>query len=295
MQFQMKLKELLFTAFILFYSLLSAQSDGLLWKISGNGLTKPSYLFGTIHAYCDKDKIFTEDFLSTFKSVDVVAMELNLNDFSTFVYLMKSSMKESENSISSFLTAKERSLLDSICQKLLGDSLKNLDKRTPMSLLGKMYLSDSIIGCSPIPLDFIVAELAKRNNKESYGLESPQFQDSLLNSIPDSIQVKWLLEFAMDVQKAKNDFSEMLKAYNSQQSKLIYELSFKTSPEMLFLKDVLLDNRNMNWVTYLQKNIYAKSYFVAVGAAHISGEFGMVELLKKAGFTLEPILIKFDK
>jgi uncharacterized protein YbaP (TraB family) len=59
---------------------------------------------------------------------------------------------------------------------------------------------------------------------------------------------------------------------------LIYELSFKTSPEMLFLKDVLLDDRNMNWVTYLQKNIYAKSYFVAVGAAHISGEFGMVEL-----------------
>jgi uncharacterized protein YbaP (TraB family) len=291
----MKLKERLLTVFLIFYSLLSAQSDGLLWKISGNGLTKPSYLFGTIHAYCDKDKIFTEDFLSKFKSVDVVAMELNLNDFSTFVYLMKSSMQESKTSITSHLTVKEQYLLDSVCRYLLGDSLKNLDKRTPMSLLGKMYLSDSVIGCSPIPLDFIVAELAKRNNKESYGLESPQFQDSLLNSIPDSIQVKWLLEFAMDVEKAKSDFKEMLKAYDSQQSKLIYEISFKTSPEMLYLKDILLDNRNKAWVSYLQKNMYSKSYFVAVGAAHLAGDLGMVELLKKAGFKLEPILINFNK
>lgn len=291
----MKLKDLFLTVFILFYSLLSAQSDGLLWKISGNGLSRPSYIFGTIHAYCDKDKIFTEDFLNKFKSVDVVAMELNLNDFSTFVYLMKSSMQESKTLVSSYLTLKEQHLLDSVCRKLLGDSLKNLDKRTPMSLLGKMYLSDSVIGCSPIPLDFIVAELAKRNNKESFGLESPEFQDSLLNSIPDSIQVKWLLEFAMDVEKAKSDFREMLKAYDSQESKLIYDISFKTSPEMFYLKDILLDSRNRNWVNYLQKNMYSKSFFVAVGAAHLAGDFGMIELLKKSGFQLEPILIKFDK
>ena len=291
----MKLKNFFLTVFVTFYSLLSAQSDGLLWKISGNGLTKPSYLFGTIHAYCDKDKIFTEDFISTFKTVDVVAMELNLNDFSTFVYLMKSSMQESKRSISSFLTEDERLLIDRVCQQLLGDSLKNLDKRTPMSLLGKMYLSDSIIGCSPIPLDFIVAELAKRNNKESYGLESPQFQDSLLNSIPDSMQVKWLLDFARDIQKAKFDFKEMLKAYDSQQSKLIYEISFKTSPEVLYLKDILLDNRNKNWVSYLQRNMFSNSYFVAVGAAHLAGDLGMLELLKKAGFKLEPILINFNK
>jgi uncharacterized protein YbaP (TraB family) len=291
----MKLKNFFLTVFVTFYSLLSAQGDGLLWKISGNGLTKPSYLFGTIHAYCDKDKIFTEDFISTFKTVDVVAMELNLNDFSTFVYLMKSSMQESKRSISSFLTEDERLLIDRVCQQLLGDSLKNLDKRTPMALLGKMYLSDSFIGCSPIPLDFIVAELAKRNNKESYGLESPQFQDSLLNSIPDSMQVKWLLEFARDIQKAKFDFKEMLKAYDSQQSKLIYEISFKTSPEVLYLKDILLDNRNKNWVSYLQRNMFSNSYFVAVGAAHLAGDLGMVELLKKAGFKLEPILINFNK
>jgi uncharacterized protein YbaP (TraB family) len=291
----MKLRALFLTVFILFVSLLIAQSDGILWKISGNGLTKPSYLFGTIHAYCDKDKIFTDDFISTFKSVDVVAMELNLNDFSTFVYLMKASMKTSEKPITSFLTQKETYLIDSICQQILGDSLVNLDKRSPISLLSKMYLSDSIIGCSPIPLDFIVAELAKRNNKESYGLESPQFQDSLLNNIPDSIQVKWLLEFAMNVQQAKLDFQNLLKAYDSQLSKSIYEISFKTSPEMYFLKDVLLDNRNKNWVGYLQTNIYARSYFVAVGAAHIAGENGMVELLRKAGFQLDPILIKFNK
>lgn len=293
--FQMRLKVLLFQVFILFSSLLSAQSDGLLWKISGHGLAKPSYLFGTIHAYCDRDKFISEDFLKAFNSVDVLAMELNLNDFSTFVYLMKMSMKESEKTISSYLTLEQSKLLDSVCRVILKDSLVNLEKRSPMSLLGKMCLSDSIVGCSPIPLDFILAELAKRNNKESVGLETVQFQDSLLNSIPDSIQAKWLMEFVSDVSKAKIEFRSLLMAYDSQQSNLIYEYTFKTSPEMLYLKESLLDNRNRNWVGYLENNMQNKAYFVAVGAAHLAGEFGLIELFRKAGFQLEPIVIKFNK
>ena len=291
----MRLKVLLFQVFILFSSLLSAQSDGLLWKISGHGLAKPSYLFGTIHAYCDRDKFISEDFLKAFNSVDVLAMELNLNDFSTFVYLMKMSMKESEKTISSYLTLEQSKLLDSVCRVILKDSLVNLEKRSPMSLLGKMCLSDSIVGCSPIPLDFILAELAKRNNKESVGLETVQFQDSLLNSIPDSIQAKWLMEFVSDVSKAKIEFRSLLMAYDSQQSNLIYEYTFKTSPEMLYLKESLLDNRNRNWVGYLENNMQNKAYFVAVGAAHLAGEFGLIELFRKAGFQLEPIVIKFNK
>ena len=116
-----------------------AQHNALLWKISGKGLAKPSYLFGTIHAYCDKDKFITDEFMKSFNSVDEVAMELNLNDFSTFVYLMKSSMKTTVRPISSYLNSKEINLLDSICRLVLGDSLKNLDYRTPMSLYPFAY------------------------------------------------------------------------------------------------------------------------------------------------------------
>ncbi len=270
-----------------------AQTDAILWKVSGNGLSKPSYLFGTVHAYCDRDKFFTPVLMDALKSTDIVALELNLNDFSTFVALMKASMKESEQTLSSRLSPSEYRSVDSACIALLGDSLKNLDTKTPMGLMGKMYLSESMIGCQPIPLDFLIAELAKREKKKSIGFETPGFQDSLLNSVPDSIQLKWLVELSRNIVKAKEDFALLLAAYNEQSAQKLYDISFKTSPEMVYLKTTLLDQRNSNWMQYLQANMSLNPHFVAVGAAHLSGDSGLIVLLRNAGYTVTPIRIPF--
>lgn len=289
----MKIKLILLSAAIVLCNSLQTQTDALLWKISGNGLKNPSYVFGTVHAYCDKDRFMKPVLLDAINSTDIVAMELNLNDFSTFVALMKASMKESEKPISALLDAAGYKTVDSACLAILGDSLKNLDNKTPMALMGKLYLSEAITGCKPLPIDFMIAELAKRNNKVSYGLETADFQDSVLKSIPDSIQIKWLLELCRDLGKAKSDFALLLETYNAQKSQMLYDISFRISPEMLLLKDLMLDQRNINWVNFLKNNMSGNSYFVAVGAAHLAGDKGMIELLKQAGYTLTPIFIEF--
>lgn len=57
-------------------------------------------------------------------------------------------------------------------------------------------------------------------------------------------------------------------------------------------QDILLNNRNKNWVTQLKTLMDTESLFVAVGAGHLVGKEGLISLLRKEGYTLTPILNK---
>ena len=54
-------------------------------------------------------------------------------------------------------------------------------------------------------------------------------------------------------------------------------------------KPELLDNRNMNWVNQFEQLMPKSSLFAAVGAGHLFGEQGLIQLLRKKGYRLKPI------
>ena len=64
---------------------------------------------------------------------------------------------------------------------------------------------------------------------------------------------------------------------------------------MMQYEDILLNNRNYNWVEKLKKLMPGKSLVVAVGAGHLPGDKGVINLLRKAGFTVTPIANKTKK
>ncbi len=269
-----------------------AQSDGLLWRVSGNGLKHASYLFGTIHLYCDEDKVRQPQVQSAVDSSEVVAMELNLNDFSTIVAFMKSSRKVSGKSLKNQLSAAEYKLVDSVCMALVESSLADFDGKSAMTVLSTLIISKEIVGCQgALPVDMIVADMAKKSGKTSYGLETFEFQDSLLNSISDTTQIKWLLEFCRDIPKVKAEFKAMMDAYDARESLALYDIMLQTSPEMALFSDVLLVQRNIRWARFMEDNMKTNVYFMAVGAGHLGGEQGLVSLLRKAGYTVVPVQI----
>ncbi len=272
---------------------LSAQTDGILWKVSGNGLTKPSYLFGTIHLYCNPENLLTQPLVDAAKASDVVAMELNLNDYNTLVALYTSSMAPVKKTLSEILTKAQYKTVDSAIREVLKDSISTYNAKSPVAMMGYLYGSNDIIGCSqPMPVDFSIAQLAKQLGKETYGLESFEFQDSILKAIPDSIQVKWLMDFCGNISKAKKEFSDFISSYDAQSSSKLYHLSVTVSPEFELYKDLLLTDRNNSWVNFLKENMKSYAIFTAVGAGHLGGDDGLLAQLKKAGYTLTPIAIK---
>jgi uncharacterized protein YbaP (TraB family) len=92
--------------------------------------------------------------------------------------------------------------------------------------------------------------------------------------------------------KAKADFKALMDAYDAQEALRLYDVMFRTSPEMSLLNEVLLVQRNVNWANMLQKEMGSHVYFMAVGAGHLGGEKGLIDLLRNAGYTVSPVIIQ---
>lgn len=287
----MKIKFSLLFVSALLLNTVFAQTDALLWRISGKDLTKPSYVFGTVHAHCSAVDFVKPELINAMNGCDLVLMELDLNDFATMVAMTKSAMKPSLKPLSVYMSAEEISAVDKAMQTYLNDSFKHLENLAPMTLMAKLMFSEKFIGCSPLPIDMVVAQIARELKKETKGFETYAFQDSLLSSIPENIQAKWLSDMCLDPTKYKQDLEALFGAYNAQSAARLYEEALK-SPEMAVVKDGLLDMRNRNWITYMKQQMGTLPLFVAVGAAHLGGDAGLLILLKNEGYTLTPVQIK---
>jgi uncharacterized protein YbaP (TraB family) len=216
-------------------------------------------------------------------------MELDLSDFSTFVALSKAAMKKGKRPVSEYLSIRDQKLLDSACLAFLGDSLKVFDELDALVIASKFLVSEKFSGCNPVPVDLLISELARKYSRQTHGLETYDFQDSLINTIPDSLKVKWLMDMCKNPLTIKKGLENLMSAYNAQNSAELYRLNFETSPEMAYLKEGFLDSRNQAWIEFMQLNLPDITMFVAVGAAHLGGEKGLINLLKMAGYTLTPI------
>jgi uncharacterized protein YbaP (TraB family) len=91
------------------------------------------------------------------------------------------------------------------------------------------------------------------------------------------------------IAEAKNSFEQMQQIYLTQNLDNLYTFMKKESDSPIANSRVFLENRNQNWIPQMEKMMESKSVFFAVGAAHLAGPEGVIELLIKKGFTLTPI------
>ena len=133
-------------------------------------------------------------------------------------------------------------------------------------------------------------KLVKLEKKEIKGLETMEFQASVFDSIPYEEQAKELLKSIDSIAANKQLFDTMLNVYKSQQLNEIENLFNKSELGVEEHQEILLDNRNKNWVGQLKNIMKTTSVFVAVGAGHLVGKVGLIELLRKEGYTLKPLL-----
>jgi hypothetical protein len=90
-------------------------------------------------------------------------------------------------------------------------------------------------------------------------------------------------------EKEKKETLKLQKMYAKQKVKKFLPLMKKQSPELMTYENLFLTNRNLNWVNQIPEKISNHSSFIAVGAAHLFGEKGLIQLLKQNGYTLQPI------
>ncbi|BCY29604.1 TraB/GumN family protein [Flavobacterium okayamense] len=273
----------------LFSCVINAQKldNTLLWKISGKGLEKPSYLYGTMHAVCETN--IDDDVLKAFEETNQLYLEVDMDDPNLQMAMMSGIQMKNGTTISSFLNEDEVKLVDGFLQNNVGVSLKMVDSFKP-SLLSSMYLP-KLLDCPMKAVDMELMNISKEQNEEIFGLETIQDQLNVFDKIPYDVQVKELLKSVKSgLAKDREEIQKMLSIYKSENIEKMLSNSKEAENKMLadYEEDLLL-KRNRNWIPVIEKAAKENPTFFGVGAAHLAGEEGVIKLLRKQGYTVEPI------
>jgi uncharacterized protein YbaP (TraB family) len=262
-------------------------NKGLLWKIELPG-TLASFVFGTIHS--DDRRVTTLP--------EPVAR--SLNDSKRFVMeaIVDGDALVSMAEVMFFND--DRTLEQVIGRKLYGDTIKALTARgMPTRGIEKQKPWAVMLALSmPTPktgeyLDLVLQARATRMSKPVSGLETIAEQLSVFNGLPISDQIALLKDTVRSQPTLDRQFEELHQAWLARDLAAIMALGEKYKPgdERLYrnVMDRLLTQRNLRMVERIGPNLKEGGAFIAVGAAHLPGESGLLYLLEKAGYRVSPV------
>lgn len=276
----------------------SNPQNALLWEITGKGLTKPSYLYGTIHLIPKADFFLTDATKKALSESQKVMFEINMKDMQNpmmLLGLMSKAMMPRGKKLRDLISAEDYALVKERFEGL-GLPLPMLESIKPMFLSamvdGGDNPTDTTSKSATTAYEFEIMRIAEKDKKEMGGLETMEFQMGIFDSIPLQAQAEMLVKSIKSVNDGNSEFRMMVEMYKNQDIEAMAG-SMKSEAgndnELSKYESVLLTSRNKNWIPLIAKNSAAKSTFYAVGAGHLGGEMGIVNLLKKEGFTLKPL------
>ncbi|AYQ32132.1 TraB/GumN family protein [Runella sp. SP2] len=289
----LRVKLLILNRFFVFLLILSsvsafAQEKSLLWEVSGNGLAKPSYVYGTIHMICPKDYLMTDSTKSVFGRAEQVYLELDMDDPTIMTKMMQTSMLTNGKKLKDYLSEDDYAVLDNYFKERLKMSLAMYNGLKPFTVMSMIYMT--FLDCQPQSYELMFTQMATNAKKELLGLETVEFQMGVFDQIPYEKQAALLVDMVRKKEESSKEFEKMVALYKAQDLEALVKLMDDSNWDFNGYEDILLANRNANWIPIMEKAMQAKSSFFAVGAGHLGGEKGVLSLLKKKGYSVKPIL-----
>ena len=301
------MKKVLTTMLVFALTSMTASAQ-LLYKISGNGLEKPSYIIGTHHlanvgfvnqingvteALTETDQVYGELVWDTMTNIDSLKAVQNAMTL------------PAGKTIKDYLTPDEYKRLDAFMVAKMGTGLSNpmvaskMGNLTPMALVTQfqllLYMTKHMGEFDPSStFDQYFQAQAKKNGLPCGGLETLQKQiDVLYTGKPMSRQVEELMCFIDNENFNSQMMEDLTSAFYAQNLETLKQVMDRklggkcdSTPEE---EDMLINNRNADWVAKMPGIMTSKPTFFAVGAAHLPGDKGVLQLLRNAGYTIEGV------
>ncbi|MBA2761686.1 MAG: TraB/GumN family protein [Segetibacter sp.] len=258
----------------------------LLWEVSGSGISSPSYLFGTIHLMCADELKMPDIVKGKFDSSKQLFLEIDMDD-PNMVTEMMSGMQMKGNTTLENLMGKKFDSANTIFQSKTGIPLKMLNSAKPFLLMSMIY--PSLLGCQPLSWEGEFQKMAKEKELELKGLEKLSDQMDIFEKIPYEVQSEMLIKMLQNIDSSKIAFTEMLGVYKTKDINKLYEMTTKDK-DFGEYEGLLLNDRNHNWIPVIGEQAKKMPTFFAFGAGHLGGDKGVISLLRKAGYTVKPVL-----
>ncbi len=256
--------------------------NALLWKVTGNHLVKPSFLFGTIHLQDQRVFNFNDSLYSFIKAADGFAMEIH-PDSVISALMQKAEETTPDKLLSQHLSKDEFAQLSRKLRKELGIDANKLTLKEAYLLKDHLGKPAPRADDMPTFVDAYLFGMARNQGKEIVGLEKATDQVNLLEDLKGNVDVKELLK---NLKNEKSITERLVQLYIKEDLQAIHNLMSYLPAET---EDKLLNMRNSLMVLKMDSLIQSKSFVVAVGTAHLPGKKGMIELLRQKGYTVEPV------
>ncbi|MGF7214492.1 hypothetical protein GGR92_000632 [Spirosoma lacussanchae] len=267
----------------------NAQDKALLYEVTGNGLSQPSYLYGTFHLVCPTDLNITEATKKAIGDAQQVYLELDMDDPAMMGQMQKAMMMPNGKNIKDMLKPDDYTVLDTYLKQKMNVSLTQVGAFKPIGLMSLMYMT--VLPCQPASYDLTFAQMAGKDKKEVLGLESLEAQLAALDKIPEEEQLKGLVDMARKPEEAKKEFMSLLDAYKARDIARLMNMvkTSQFSSNSVEFEDKLLNERNANWIPVIEKAAKDKPTFFAFGAGHLGNDKGVVNLLRQKGYTVRAV------
>lgn len=260
----------------------------LLWKIEGKNLKKPSYLFGTMHII-EKDMFyFPKKLEGIIKKSKTVAMEIaNLNQADAMQYFLLK-----EGTLFDFFTETQLNdtLLPWVTSKtgMTEDVFRSMFEKMKPFVVLQTVTQVQFLGKTE-SYEKTISEIAEKKKIPTVGLETIADQMAIFDNLSNEEQTEMVMAGIRDEEKMNEQTRIMQQLYRNQQLDSLYIMINNDGGVISDKQNDFLTNRNKNWIPKIEKIIAEQPSFIAVGAGHLAGQEGVIELLKKEGYTVTPV------
>lgn len=300
------MKRIALMTLVLFMATVSLKAQ-LLYKISGNGLTAPSYIVGTYHlapaSFADSIPGIRQAMDNCQQVYGEVSIDKMMNADS-LAMIQQAMLLPEGMTLDKLLTADEMARLNTFMKGVLGMDMTNpmlaqqMGKMTPGALSTALTVASFIKKSRNLDVQNLIDQyfqkVAFAQGKSVGGLETLAFQEKVLYEGKSLDRQKELLMCQVDHADILEEMVDKItEAYFSQDLKAIkaamdikLNSSCDSSPEE---EAALIDNRNANWLTKMPGIMAEKPTLFAVGAGHLPGDKGVLNLLRQAGYKVDPV------
>jgi uncharacterized protein len=267
----------------------AGEAPSLLYQVTGKGISKPSYIFGTFHAVCPTEMVPFEDLDVYLNQTDQLMMEVDMDDPAEMLSMTKGVIMTDGKTLKDYLKPEEFAKVDEMAKNLLGYSAENVKMVKPSIIAVLLVTSPKAIGCTPTVYDMSLMKSAVEKKKPVVGLETVESQIKVIDSKPFDQQAKDLYEMASNPQKSIDELKKLMAAYKMRDPEKLIDIANSQLKSDKEFQMRLIDDRNIAWIPKLESAFKEKPTFVAFGAGHLGGKNGVIKLLRAKGYQVTPV------
>jgi hypothetical protein len=264
----------------------ASNPKSLLWEVSGNSLKQSSYFFGTMHLMCAEDTELSEAVKQVIKHVDQIYLEVDLDNASELLAGILDMRVQTGKTLQAVLSSQDYDKVKRFFETHQPHiPFSVLETQPPLMISSSLY--ELLLQCEhKSGVEMKIIDEAFKENKATKGLETIAFQASIFDAIPYEEQAHDLIKSIDNLEKNRTALDEMIRMYKEQDIEKLYELSQSQDNITSQYIDLLLYKRNVQWVYQFTTIAKDHSTLFAVGAGHLGGEKGVLQLLRNEGFVV---------